>query len=356
MKIVHAIFSFMIGGAETMLVDIINEQSKTDSVSLIIINSNVDKELLKTLDKNIPVYLLDRNPGNKFALPKVFFNVRKIISKINPDVIHCHDNKLFPFFSQWRKKTCVTVHGVTHSLIFLNRFRAVFSISGAVMKNLKARGNVNSILVYNGINIDQYKVKTDYSFNIDTDEIKIIQIGRLFPQWKGQDFAIRSLSFLVKKYPNANIKLYFVGAGDGLKELENLTEKYKLQDRIVFLGKVDRDWVKNNLYKYSIMIQPSVFEGFGLTIIEGIASGLPVIATNIYGPKEILEKLDAGLLILPEDSKDLTEKISWVIDDYISGDIRNKKYMLQDRSQLRQFDIRETSSNYLLKYKKYILT
>ena len=69
MKIVHCIFSLKYGGAETLLIDVINEQSLNHSVSLIIINSEYDSELLKTINKNIKITFLNRVAKSRSLLP-----------------------------------------------------------------------------------------------------------------------------------------------------------------------------------------------------------------------------------------------------------------------------------------------
>jgi len=65
MKIIHAFFSFNVGGAETMLVDIINQQCKEASVYLIIINDKVNTDLLNTIDNRVKVYLTGRKENDK---------------------------------------------------------------------------------------------------------------------------------------------------------------------------------------------------------------------------------------------------------------------------------------------------
>jgi glycosyltransferase involved in cell wall biosynthesis len=343
MKIIHAIFSFHVGGAETMLVDIINQQCKEASVVLIVVNSKINADLLSTIDERVSVFLLNREESSKFQLPAVFLQINRIVNTINPDVIHCHDNKLFPFFFRWKRKTCMTVHSVNLSTRFLKHYRKIFAISAAVQQNIKKLTGIDARIVHNGIEIIQYQSRLNYDYDPEKDEFKIIQISRLFPIQKGQQVAIKAMSLLKEQNPNLNIKMYFIGEGEALKELEEMTFKHNVQDRIVFKGVVNREWIKNNLHNYNVLIQPSLIEGFGITIIEGFACGLPVIASNLDGPREIIETLHSGLLVKPNDPADLADKINQVFHTYVNKTIDNK-YIVSD--DIFKFDISTTVKNY----------
>jgi len=155
---------------------------------------------------------------------------------------------------------------------------------------------------------------------------------------------------LLEKYPGMNVELCFVGDGEGLNMLKELAVQKGVAKHIVFHGHADRDWIKENLKDFRLLLQPSLYEGFGLTIIEGFASGLPVIASNIDGPKEIMAMLNAGLLVNPGDAADLAEKIEKVYESYVSGNIRNSGFLVKDKKQLEVFDIQRTAQNYLEKY------
>lgn len=355
MKIFHAIYSFNVGGSETMLVDIINQQCKTESVSLLIVNNKLNKSLLEMIDKRIDVFLIGRKESNKLQLFSTFWKINAILHKIRPDVIHCHDNKLFPFFFLQRKKTCLTIHATYLSYLFLKYYNKIFTISMAVKQQIKQRTGINTELIYNGIEIEQYKTKTLYDFNPQTEEWKIIQIARLYPKIKGQDIAIQAIVRLKEKYPDKRILLTFVGSGESLNELKLLAAENNVADQIIFIGQKERQWIKEHLQDFHLLIQPSLYEGFGLTIIEGLAAGLPVIASNLEGPKEILDFLNVGLTVEAGNPNDLAEKINQIYTCYASGNLLNSNYLITDKTQLASFDIQTTVSRYMEQYQKLIL-
>ena len=94
MKIFHINVSFTLGGLETMLIDIMNEQCKYAEVTLLIINNKVDHFLVDGMDKRIKYYFLDRPEGGYGILPLLRLNY--LICKSRPDVIHCHHFKVAP--------------------------------------------------------------------------------------------------------------------------------------------------------------------------------------------------------------------------------------------------------------------
>ena len=349
MKIIHAIFFFNIGGAETMLVDIINRQCKEASVSLIIINDLINIDLLNTIDKQVNVFLINRKKSNKIQLLPAFIKINQIVNKINPDAIHCHINTLLPFFIRWKRRTFLTVHSKQLSTLFFKKYRQVFAISAVVKDDIRKRTGIEAKIIYNGIALKDYQFRNNYNFNPVQEVFKIIQVSRL-SQEKGQYIAIESMRFLKEQHPDIQLQLFFVGGGDTLTELQTLAIRYNLQDRITFIGQVDRRWVKTLLKDYHVLIQPSLVEGFGLTVIEGFACGLPVIASDLDGPKEIIETLHSGLLVIPNNPVDLADKIYQVYQAYISNTLKDSNYILKDKNQLKIFDIQTTAKLYMNHY------
>jgi len=350
MKIIHSIFTFTTGGAETMLADIVNQQCKNASVNLIVVNDKINSTLLQTINQQVNVFLLNRKENNKFQLLLTYLKIRKIVKRINPDAIHCHDNKLFPFFVAWRKKTYLTVHNVNLPVLFLKYYRKIFAISTPVQQDIKKRTGINTEVIYNGIETGNYSPRINYNFNSQTDVFKIVLISRLYPSQKGQHIAIEAIHLLLEKHPGMNVELCFMGDGESLEILKDLAIQKNVTKHIVFYGQADRVWIKKHLKDFRLLIQPSLYEGFGLTVIEGFAAGLPVIASNIDGPKEIMDILNAGLLVKPGDPIDLAEKIEKVYESYVSGNILNSGFLVKDKKQLEIFDIRKTAQNYLENY------
>ena len=114
----------------------------------------------------------------------------------------------------------------------------------------------------------------------------LLYVGRLDKR-KGIDFLVKTIPLVKKEIPN--IKLFVIGKGKSRKKLEKFIEKNNLQDNITFLGFVPDEELPKWYNQCKLTIVPSVFEGFGITVIESLACGTPVIGTNTDGIKDTIK-------------------------------------------------------------------
>ena len=111
MKICHLIFSFNTGGAETMLIDIVNEQVKTEQVYLGIINDSVNQRILSQIDSRVHIYRLNRTPGSRNPVPLIKLNLWLLSKRF--DVIHTHNLGILPLlFPRASRVRFATVHAL----------------------------------------------------------------------------------------------------------------------------------------------------------------------------------------------------------------------------------------------------
>ncbi len=346
----HLIFSFCTGGAETMLVDIVNEQCKKADISLIIINNLYKEELLNKIDNRVSIIKIDRKPRSKnifrlFKLNWILFNIR-------PDFIHCHNYKAIILIL--RKiiscKIGLTVHELGVPCNLHSCYDIIFAISNAVMQDIKKKINLDVIVVDNGIDFIKIKQKNNLLFNNNENIFKIIQVSRLEHNKKGQDILIRAISILVNDYNYKNISLDFIGEGKSEEYLKELVEELKLEKYIHFLGLKDREYIYSNLCNYNLLIQPSRFEGFGLTIVEAMAAKIPVLVSDIGGPKEIINNGKFGYMFKKNSFIDCAEKILTVIREMKNPNYFDKINNTYDVMKSK-YDISITANKYLRIYK-----
>jgi glycosyltransferase involved in cell wall biosynthesis len=348
MKVVHISFSFLIGGIENMVVDILNEQCVKAITHLIIINKSYDQKIIDRLSDKVLVSTFDRPKGslNIFYLIKLW----ALIFKLNPDVVHCHTPKTILLLLPFKKKCVYTVHNIGISIKHLNLYKKLFAISKAVQQDLLKRGGLKSQLVYNGINFESFKARTNYSLR-ENDILKIVLISRLLHEQKGQDILIKSLNKLVNHQYVTNIHVDIIGDGPSQEFLDKLAHDLKVKNYITFVGPKDRSWVYDNLSNYHVLIQPSRFEGFGLTVLEAVAARIPVIASNIDGPSEVLTDIPSAFLFESEQIDALTFEIMAVKSGYVNklieADCKSAFSILKDK-----FDVANTANNYLENYLK----
>ena len=122
----------------------------------------------------------------------------------------------------------------------------------------------------------------------------VLYVGRIAKR-KGIDFLIRCMPFVVRTIPNA--QLLVGGKGSYLEKMKSLVRQLDLERNVTFLGFVPDDQL-NTLYNQAqCVVVPSIFEGFGITVIEAIAAGTRVVGTDVDGIREILNSGEYGRLV-----------------------------------------------------------
>jgi phosphatidylinositol alpha-1,6-mannosyltransferase len=145
----------------------------------------------------------------------------------------------------------------------------------------------------------------------------LLSVARL-TRHKGIDTGIRVLAQLASEYPDLGYAV--VGTGDDLPELESLGRVLGVADRIKFLGQVpeaDLPEVYNSaeIYLGLSRIMPERVEGFGISLAEASASGLPVVAGSSGGIPETVEDGVSGRLVSPEQVNDVSVAVRSLLND-----------------------------------------
>ena len=121
-------------------------------------------------------------------------------------------------------------------------------------------------------------------------------------EWKGQHIFIDSYKYLKSK----NVKYFIAGNIHDQKYFNSFSNKFD-KNKITFLGLMSQ--IIKNLYKYDILVHASQTpEPFGRTIIEAMSVGVPVIASDAGGPKEIITDMEDGLLLSVNQQKTYLQK------------------------------------------------
>jgi phosphatidylinositol alpha-1,6-mannosyltransferase len=275
------------------------------------------------------------NPGGKKMIP--FFIIKVIFFLIlrsrNYDVIHLYDAVLSPLtliikvFS--RAKVSFTVNGLDivyshfgyQSIMpfFLKKADRIFAISQYTMEQCELRGIPKEKLtvIPVGINFDSLQIHSGLKksevlskFNIPTKNAKILlTVGRLVKR-KGHSWFIVNV---LKKLPKHYIYL-IAGAGPEQDLIKGLIHELNLTHRVYLLGRVS-DEEKKYLYQISdLFVMPNISvkndqEGFGIVLLEAGRYGLPVIASNIEGIRDVVANRKTGHLIEEKDAQGFIDAI-----------------------------------------------
>ena len=135
-------------------------------------------------------------------------------------------------------------------------------------------------------------------------------LGRL-EERKGIDFLIKAIPIVKREL--SDIQLFIGGDGALRPYLENYIKKNHLKNNVHLLGTVGDSALNEWYNKVTVVIIPSVFEGFGLTAIEAMACGTPVIATDVDALRDVIEDGVNGLLVQYNDVETLSDKILYLL-------------------------------------------
>lgn len=174
-------------------------------------------------------------------------------------------------------------------------------------------------VIYNGVNIERFRYNSDIrqqvrkELGISSDTVVLGHVGRLAPV-KNHTFMLALLEEVVKDY--RQVKMIFVGDGPDYEKIRKEISERKLQDHIILLG--SRTDVNRLLQSFDILLFPSIFEGFPVTLVEAQASGLPcLISSSITDEARLTDQCH----LIP-----LADKKKWfdTITRYISAPTERK--------------------------------
>ena len=284
MNVVHIINNLDVGGgAQSLVKDICNKGKYNHTVI------TLEKSLLKYDD--IRSLNLFRQPIK--SLRMIFFS----------DVLHFHlfpclylaplffyKKKVFTEHNTFNRRRQYKVFRLIDSFFYIFYSKIICISNGTknaleewlIGERLKAKLEI----IYNGVDFSAFDRKKNNFENLkqkflNGDEIIIGMVGS-FTKQKNQKFLIK----VIEKLP-MNFILKFAGEGESLNPIQRYTEDIGVKDRVEFCGLI-KD-IPSFYNKLDIYIHSAHWEGFGLTVVEAIASGLPVLASNVSGLKELME-------------------------------------------------------------------
>lgn len=361
--VAHVVLSLEIGGMETVIANIARNIDHDLYRLLIICVSTIGPIGYELRNKGIKVIQLPRMPRIiSFLYPKVLID---ILRAEKADILHCHSGCWYKAAIAGKfagvKGIIYTEHGRQvpdyKSTIFFDR--AVSKITDYVVPVSKNLSNyfkkiikIDSRKIYeinNGIDTDYFSPqKKDKELleklGITDDALMIGNIARLAPV-KDHIALIKAFALTEKHCPD--IRLLIIGDGPERANLEKLVTELNLSNKITLLG--FRRNIKGILSVLDLFILSSISEGISITILEAMACGKPVIATDVGGNSEIIAEGVSGFLVPPKDIKAMAEKITFFYDDRSVGKSigrRAREYVIGN------FSVQEMTLNYEKLYRE----
>lgn len=271
----------------------------------------------------------------------LLFTLIKIVKKYKIDIIHAHSVIPTGLVSVVVAKilgrpSVITSHGMDinnfdakstygHLISFsLNHCDKAIAVSGNLAEKMKSLGiNEDKIVILrNAVDTKIFKPSKNmdlrHEYGIGGNEILILFVGYL-DTFKGI-FELVDAFYEINK-ENKNVKLMMVGTGPKKEELKEKVLKLGLGDYVMLIGAVPSTKIHIYYQMADIFVLPSYTEGFPLSVLEAMACGMPVVATDVGGIHEIVKNGLNGFLVSPRKRRELTEKLNFIVNN---EDLRKK--------------------------------
>jgi glycosyltransferase involved in cell wall biosynthesis len=266
-----------------------------------------------------------------------------------PDIVHAHQESFVKMLRLLPLPRVHTVHNTGIQLTTARKhFHALYAISEAVRDDLVRRyADAHPVLILNGIPCSNFVPKLSYG----NKPFRIVQVSRLDHAQKGQDILLNALVRVIKTIGPAAVTVDFIGTGPSNEFLLKLAQELGVNKLCQFRGQRTRDEIYQELHTYDLLVQPSRFEGFGLTVAEAMAARVPVLVSDAEGPMESIGGGRYGYHFRSEDADDCAARILEIIEVSGTGGFSNMQTRNAEYAKGR-FDISRTARKYLEEYGK----
>jgi len=181
-------------------------------------------------------------------------------------------------------------------------------VKNSNLQNIYKKNKAKFIEIPFSVNIDKFKPAKKEKHNF-----KILFVGGLdrAHYFKGVDVLLDA----VVRIKNDNWELSIIGDGDLREQYEKKTKLLGISKAVKFLGKVSDDKLPQEYQSANVLVLPSInkCEAFGIVLIEAMAAGTPVIASNLAGVRSVFENNEQGLIVMPKNISDLTDKLEYLM-------------------------------------------
>jgi L-malate glycosyltransferase len=319
MRILQISSARSIGGGERHVADLSNELSKRghDLFAAVVHGSPLPRLLTGLPSGNIAQVGL----RNAMDAPSAL-RIARFVRRKNVQIIHAHLAKDYPVAAAAARMARASLVITRHVLfpmnplhrLLLRGVKMVIAPSSAVARSLQDQRIFPSqkiVTIRHGLDIDKFPVRASRQ----GDRLCVGSVGNLDPV-KGFDILIRAAAIVSKKLPSVKFKI--VGedrSPDNRNEvaLRRLIDLEGVQDMVQLAGWANN--ISDAFSEFDVFVSASRSESFGFVIAEAMLSGLPVVATQTEGAKEIISDPSLGRLVPVAAVEDLAEAVIGVLED-----------------------------------------
>lgn len=288
----------------------------------------------KTKIGNLNIHMIKKSLPYPFSIPSLVWFLKHKIIELNPDIVHAQGS-FAPYSTaaalvRNKYPTILTMHGIIAkelkfhkgiNFIFIlfihkpNERYVVSKISNIIAVSLHVKNVISDMtqsqicVIQNGIDFeDIHNVQPHKSIEYPS----ILFVGGL-SKVKGIDTLLNAVPIIRKKI--LNLCLYIAGSGPEENKLKELVKELNIEENVNFLGYVS-EIEKYSYYKSAdVCVFPSIYEPFGIVLLEAMACGKPVVASNVGGIPFVVEEGKTGLLFESGNIEDLADKIMTILEN-----------------------------------------
>lgn len=295
-------------------------------------------QIFKTLLKDRPKILMLHGAG--FLIPVLFYKIISLKTRIL-----IRDTQAPHLKTKFDWCLLIIAHFFCDKMVFLTveSFQSLKKVLNFLFNNSK------SLIIPNGVNSIQFYQKTSL-FNKET--VNLGMQSRL-QQIKDHPTLIKAFSLLIAKNTDYNFKLHIAGDGATIGQLKFLTSQLKLEDHIIFYGMLEEEELIDFMQNLDIYIHATFGETMSNSILQAMACGLPIVASDVKGVNNLIKNNQNGLLYESENIQQLMEKIYYLVinpiiatevgntarnevENHYSNEIMNLKYLKTFISMIKE--------------------
>ena len=332
-KILHLIETLRPGGAERLLQTTIKHLN-SDRFQSVVVALSPPLDLREDFERlGVPVYCL--NMRGRLDWRRGILALNRILRRYRIHIIHTH-----LFYANFYGRIASLFSSVPivvsslHNADYTNESKRRFgyrlrkladfftarlinscfiAVSEAVRDDYQHHMGLKNIAVLpNWIDLEEF-IRQDRGvseqlrneFRIAPEEFVLISVGKLRIKQKGQQYLVQAMCEIKAVIPQ--VRLLLVGDGPDKESLQELSRSLSLEPFVVFAGQ--RRDIARLLAMADLFVFPSVYEGFGIALVEAMASGKPVVASRVEGILEVVTHEVSGLLVEPQSPREIADAV-----------------------------------------------
>lgn len=346
------IVSMPVGGVENLILSIVRKLDKDKFNITICCIRELGSLGKRAGELGIDTLCLDLMKSSRFD-PGISFKISKVLKDLNIHILWTHQYvaNLYGRMASFIARTPVVIpafhvlydrpklHRRMFNHLLAYRTDMMVAVSNAVAADMIRYDMLNSRkikVIYNGVDLNKFQKKLSQQearkiFDLPPEGMIIGSVGRLTEQ-KGHRYLIEAASKL------ENVCVAIAGDGPLTGDLKQLAGQLNIN--CVFSGEMAYEQVPDFLRTLDIFCFPSLWEGFGISLVEAMAAGIPVVASDIPPHREVVD--EAGIFFPPADSTALLHSLKMLID----GTSLMSTYSIEAKKRAEIFSIEKTVKAY----------